>query len=141
MTFVPGAECGRNRVSGRLKIASDGCMPMAKVRPRTNPKPLNGTAKHGRCRSLRFVFTPSMLIAQLILQVEQPNPGVKNKQPLLATLADASAAIERGNTTVALNQLSAFQNKVRAQVAPANAALADDLVAIAQQILVAVSGP
>jgi 2'-5' RNA ligase len=82
-----------------------------------------------------------MLIAQLILQVEQPNPGVKNKQPLLATLADASAAIERGNTTVALNQLSAFQNKVRAQVAPANAALADDLVAIAQQILVAVSGP
>jgi len=88
-----------------------------------------------------FVFTPSMLIAQLMVQIEQANPGVKNKQSLLATLAAVRAAIERGNTSAALNQLSAFQNKVRAQVAPANAALADELVALVREIIVAPGGP
>jgi hypothetical protein len=52
---------------------------------------------------------------------------------LLATLKAASASFERGNLVAGLNQLHAFQNKVRAQVA--DAVLADQLTKAAQVVM------
>jgi len=49
-------------------------------------------------------------------------------RPLIASLTAACASFDRGNVTSALNQLHAFQNKVDAQVAPSNPALAQKLI-------------
>jgi hypothetical protein len=59
---------------------------------------------------------------------------------LLATLSAATASFDRGNFTAALHQLTAFQNKVRAQIAPSNPALADLLTDISQKISNGVRG-
>jgi hypothetical protein len=42
--------------------------------------------------------------------------------------------LNRGNWTAGLNQLAGFQNKVRAQVAAWDSALARELIAVAQKI-------
>jgi len=65
--------------------------------------------------------------------VKGANLGGKNKQPLLATLWAALASIERGNSVAAANQLHAFQNKVRAQVA--DPTLAAQFIEVAQQVI------
>jgi len=54
---------------------------------------------------------------------------------LLATLSAAMASFERGNVDSGANQLRAFQNKVRAQVARIDAVLADELINATQQIM------
>lgn len=56
-------------------------------------------------------------------------------QPLRATLSAALASVQRGNTAAALHQLEAFQNQVRAQVAPSSPALAQTLISAAQDII------
>jgi hypothetical protein len=48
--------------------------------------------------------------------VNDTNLDRKNNQPLIATLKAASAPFERGQVQAGLNQLRAFQNKVRAQL-------------------------
>jgi hypothetical protein len=68
------------------------------------------------------------------------NPAIRNKQPLLATLNAARAAFDRGNPIAGLNLISAFQNKVRAQIAPSDPALAEQLASAAQEIVTAVTG-
>jgi hypothetical protein len=55
------------------------------------------------------------------------------QQPLLATLKAAAASFERGNLVAGLNQLHAFQNKVRAQLT--NPVLAERLTEAAQVII------
>jgi len=97
-----------------------------------NPRISGGIVDMG---AYEFVFTPSMEVAQLILLVNDSDLGAKNKQPLLATLSAAMASFERGNLHSGANQLHAFQNKVRAQVARMDAALANELVNAAQQII------
>jgi hypothetical protein len=82
-----------------------------------------------------FVFTPTMEVAQLILLVNDSDLRVKDKQPLLATLSATMASFERGKLQSGANQLHAFQNKVRAQVARMDAALANELINAAQQII------
>jgi hypothetical protein len=59
--------------------------------------------------------------------------AVGNPKPLMATLSAALASIERGNFLAAANQLNAFQNKVRAQVA--DPALASQFIEAAQQVI------
>jgi hypothetical protein len=54
--------------------------------------------------------------------------------------AVAMSAFERGNFTAGVNQLSAFQNQVRAQVAPWNPVLANEFTAASQKISDVVSG-
>jgi hypothetical protein len=63
-----------------------------------------------------------------------------NPQPLLATLSAAIASVERESVTSAINQLRAFQNQVRAQVAPDDAALAEELIRAAQEIVALLGG-
>jgi hypothetical protein len=86
------------------------------------------------------VISPAEAIAIVIGLVDSSNFGKKNTQPLIATLEAAIASFERGNATSGLNQLGAFQNKVRAQVAPFDATLAAELIAAAQTIIDAVRG-
>ncbi len=86
------------------------------------------------------VITPATAVSRLVLLVENADLGTRNSQPLLAALLAARSAFDRGNFTVALNQLSAFQNQVRAQIAPRNPALADQFITAAQRIIAVVSG-
>ena len=68
-------------------------------------------------------------VERLMAQVESRWP---RSRPLIATLSAALHSIERGNFVSAVNQLLAFQNKVRAQVAPSDPALAASFIAAAQ---------
>ena len=61
--------------------------------------------------------------------------GVSRDQPLIATLYAALAAIDRSNPTAAMNQLLAFQNQIRAQVAPIDPVLAEQFIQLAQEII------
>jgi len=88
-----------------------------------------------------FVFTPSTQLAQLIRLVEQANLGRKNKTPLLATLAAAMTALDRGNVVAACNQLAAFADKARAQVMPVDFDLAREFIAAAERIVPAAQTP
>jgi hypothetical protein len=58
-----------------------------------------------------------------------------HKRPLLASLEAALASIERGNYNSASGQLGAFINKVGAQVAKKDSALAMNLIEGAQQVI------
>jgi hypothetical protein len=78
------------------------------------------------------VITGAQAVQELIAQVAASWPRSK---PLLATLSAAVASLERGSCTPALNQLSAFQHKVRAQVEPSAPALARNFVQAAQGIV------
>ena len=55
----------------------------------------------------------------------------------MAILNAASVALERGSRGAAVNQLEAFQNKVRTQIAPADPALADALLRIGRDPVLA----
>jgi hypothetical protein len=77
------------------------------------------------------VVTTSQAVQGLIALVE--SSAVRNPKPLTATLRAAQAAIARGNSVAAANQLRAFQNKVRAQVA--DPALASQFIDAAQQVI------
>ena len=59
---------------------------------------------------------------------------------MLASLRAALAAIDRSQPQTAINQLEAFKNKVLAQIAPTDPALANQLLADAQAIIDALNG-
>ncbi|MSU59879.1 MAG: tandem-95 repeat protein [Pedosphaera sp.] len=81
------------------------------------------------------VLTPAQSVGLIISLLADADPPVKKTQPLLASLNAATRAFERGNATAALNELNAFLNKVRAQIAPGNPELAAKLALAVQQIL------
>jgi hypothetical protein len=83
------------------------------------------------------VITAAQAVEQLIAAA---NSDVSRSAPLRATLAAAIATIDRSNPTAAINQLLAFQNQVRAQVAPLDTAAADAFIEAAQQVIDALSG-
>jgi hypothetical protein len=78
------------------------------------------------------VLTPAQGLQRLITLTEAQ---VARPKPLTATLSAAIASLQRGNLTAAQNQLGTFQNQVRAQVAPGNAALASMLTSAAQDVI------
>jgi hypothetical protein len=63
----------------------------------------------------------------------------RRPQPLSATLDAALASVERGNVTAAVNQLQAFQSKVRAQVAPSDPLLAGMLLQEANDLIISLT--
>jgi len=85
------------------------------------------------------VVTPGQAVAGLLLPTVESAIDEKNRQPLLAVLNAAQASFERGNFGAAVNQLEAFENKVRAQIQAADQSLADVLLDTAQKILNAVT--
>jgi hypothetical protein len=97
------------------------------------PKPPGGDGTDiGAFESQTVCTTPADAVRHLSDLVAS---NWKRAQPLLATLDAALASIERNNRTAAINQLNAFQNKVRAQVAPSDPALAAMLLKAAQDII------
>jgi hypothetical protein len=98
----------------------------------------DGLASDSDTITLRVV-TPGEAVELLVMTVDQVDLGRKNKRPLIATLKAAVAAFDRGNFNAAVNQLQAFQNKIRAQVA--DEALAASLIEAAQAIIDGVQGP
>ena len=68
------------------------------------------------------------------------NSAIPHPRPLTASVEAATAAFDRGDSSAGVNQLRAFQNKIRAQIAPLNVALANELVASSEQIIKAASG-
>jgi hypothetical protein len=90
--------------------------------------------------SLDFeVLTPDQSVERLTRFVRSSSVAPRARRPLLAVLEAAAASFQRGHPLPALNELRAFQSKVRAQVAPASPACAQQLIDIAQQIIRAVA--
>jgi hypothetical protein len=83
------------------------------------------------------VITTAQALQRFTAHVES---SWRRSPPLVATLSAALASLERGNVVSAINQLQAFQNKVRAQVAPSDPALAARLLQEALKIIDALSG-
>jgi hypothetical protein len=67
--------------------------------------------------------------------VESVNVGEKNERPLLSSLLAAAVSFDRRNVSAGLSQLTAFQTKVRAQIAPSNPTLAAELMQFAEEII------
>lgn len=84
------------------------------------------------------VVTAAEVVSDLADLVWESNLPRKNKRPLIATLWASAWAFENGNTTSGIQRLEAFCNKVQAQVAPLDPALAERLEHICHAILRAV---
>jgi len=97
-----------------------------------NPRISDGIVDVG---AYEFVFTRDMELSRLMLMADDSSLDIKNKKPLLAALEAALASFKRGNVVSAINQLKAFENKVAAQVARIDAALAGELIERAQGII------
>ena len=65
---------------------------------------------------------------------------VDRAKPLIASLNAAIASLDRENPVAAINQLLAFQNKIRAQVSPLDSVLAASLIQSAQEIIDILTG-
>ncbi len=85
------------------------------------------------------IIRPGEAIDEIIALLNESNLERKRKRPLLATLKAAVASFDRGSFTSGRNQLHAFENKVRAQIASADPVLADSLIQAAQNVLRIVS--
>jgi len=81
------------------------------------------------------VITLSEATAVLLIQLEKSDIPKKNKRPLEATLKGAMQSLEASHTEGAAGQLQALQNKIAAQIAPSDPALAEDWIAAIQQII------
>jgi hypothetical protein len=81
------------------------------------------------------VKTPAEAVGIIIDEVNQSALESRQQAPLIATLRAAAASLKRCNLIAAANQLHAFENKVRAQVAPVGQSLAGDLEKAAQIII------
>jgi len=87
------------------------------------------------------VITTAQAVAQL---ADAVTAAVSRVQPFLATLSAAEASLNRGNVVAAINQLNAFQNKVRAQLGRNGPTTSAVLIQAAQEIievLMGVTGP
>jgi len=124
-------------------------LPTAQGARTTNCLPIGShkvclTVSDGRCSDTKCVtvevISPCQAIGTLMLAIEDSSLPRSQQRPLLATLRAACAAFERGDTVPAVNQLEAFQNKVRALVQPDTTALAQQLIDCAQAIINGVGG-
>jgi hypothetical protein len=92
----------------------------------------------GRCSSNAVleveVITPCEAIEELIYRVDTANIDRQRKRPLIAVLKAACASYDRDNCVSAGNQLSAFENKVRAQLERSNPAEAAEFIEQARRI-------
>jgi hypothetical protein len=81
------------------------------------------------------VLSAGEAIEEVILALSDANLERKNKRPLIASLKAAIASFDRGQFHTGANQLRAFQNKLRAQVAGDNPERASALAAMCQSII------
>jgi hypothetical protein len=84
------------------------------------------------------VVSPAQGLGIIIAYIEETDLGRRNGRPLIASLKAAAASFDECHPIPGVNQLAAFQNKVRAQIAPLDEELAGKLIEAAQQIIDAV---
>jgi len=95
----------------------------------------DGRGGVSHCDKNVCVITAGEAVEQCILLVEQTEVARKNKRPLIASLKAAVASFDRDDFQPAMNQLHAFQNKVRAQIARANPEAAAAFITCTQAVL------
>jgi hypothetical protein len=124
---------GTNQVSGMVvtNCLDTGCHSVVLV--------VNDGLAESRCERTLCVITAGEAVEQTIALVESTSVARKNKRPLIASLKAAEASFDRGSMESGMNQLHAFQNKVRAQIAKANPAEAAAFIASVQRILDAIA--
>jgi len=83
------------------------------------------------------VITAAEAVTRLVAALDS---NVSRAQALAASLRAALASTDRSNPVSAIDQLLAFQNKVRALVEPLDSALAASLIQPAQEVIDALSG-
>jgi hypothetical protein len=86
------------------------------------------------------VITASDAIRLIILLIEASDLDPNRQHALIAILQAAAAGCDRGDFGAGVNELQAFQNEVRAQVAPSDPVLGGTLFAAAQQVITALGG-
>jgi hypothetical protein len=74
--------------------------------------------------------SPCAGVGILVVLVENPSLPDNRKHPLLVSLGGACQSFERGHLNTGINQLQAFEHKVRAQVEKSDPALGRRLIAI-----------
>ena len=92
-----------------------------------------------RCNVDVCVISTGDAVEQLVALIDAANIARSNKRPFIASLKAAAASFDRGSFTSGLNQLHAFQNKARAQVAKTDPAAAQAFIQAAQDIIDAVN--
>jgi hypothetical protein len=88
-----------------------------------------------RCETNVCAIAACEAVEQCILLVESTPIQRKNKRPLIASLKAACDSFDRGNFGAGINQLEAFQHKVRAQVERNDPAAAQAFHECAQRII------
>ena len=96
----------------------------------------DGLAANSQSFAIEVIST-SQAVDRLAALVQADVPKAN---ALLASLRAALASIDRCQPATAINQLEAFKNKVLAQIAPSDPALANQLLADAQAIIDALNG-
>jgi hypothetical protein len=81
------------------------------------------------------VITADQAIQLMVEMVEGPGLDQRLQQPLLASLRAAMASIGRGDASPAVNQLQAFETKVRVQLKPVDSVMAEKLIRAADDII------
>jgi hypothetical protein len=81
------------------------------------------------------IITPGAAVDQLIAHVKASALESNRKKSLLASLQAASASLDRDQFKTGVNQLGACLDKVRSQIAPRDAILADRLNGLAREIV------
>jgi hypothetical protein len=92
---------------------------------------LDRAGNSASCQFQVRVLGPRQMLQRLLDLV---NSQWTRPQPLTASLDAALASLDRNNSISAINQLQAFENKVRAQVAPSASRLAQSLIRSAENI-------
>jgi hypothetical protein len=120
-------------VNGSTKASGTGVVAVVRLPLGTNAITLrvsDGLAASDAAVTVE-VITRAESVRRLMARVADT---VTRSRPLLATLSAALASIERGNDLAATLILQAFQAQVKAQVAPKDPALAQELTGAAQEI-------
>jgi hypothetical protein len=124
--------------AGAAVPLATGMVAVVTLPPGVNPLMLvvdDGLATNSQSFTVE-VLTLAQAVERLIafVNLQAPKP-----HPLVASLSAALASINRDAPTPAINQLEAFQNKTRAQVAPSDPALAQTFIRTAQQLVAILS--
>jgi hypothetical protein len=83
----------------------------------------------------------SAAVEEVMLHLNNTTLDGNRKRPLLATLKEATASLDRDNFVSGVNQLVALQNKIRAQVSRQDPVLGQDLIDAIQRIIDVIRAP
>jgi len=121
---------GTNFLGAAVIITNEFAIGTHEITLTVNDGHLNGVAT-----TTVEVVSPAQGIGIMIAYIEDSDLGRRNGRPLVASLKAAAASFDDCRTIPGVNQMEAFQNKVRAQIAPLDADLAAKLIEAAQQVI------